>query len=111
MKIQLDTESKTIRIENDVLLSKLVETLNKILPNGEWKKFTLQTHTVIQHWHDPIIIEKYVQPYIPYKPWQPWYMLSSSQQLGKMTAEYKAENKNFAEAKLSLKSGTYNIEA
>ncbi len=32
MKIQVDTENKTIQLEKEVVLSKLIETLEKLLP-------------------------------------------------------------------------------
>jgi len=100
MKIQLDTTNKTIKLDEDVLLSKLVETLNKLLPNKEWHKFTLQTNTVFEHWTSPIYIEKYIKPYEPYNTWQPWYWSSSSINDNKVLCENKAE----------LKSGLYNVE-
>ena len=56
MKIQLDTENKTIKLGKDVVLSKLIETLEKLLPNGEWKEFTLETHTVIRQWSHPVVL-------------------------------------------------------
>lgn len=53
MKIQLDTTQKTIKIEEQVKLSKLVETLERLLPKGEWKEFTLETNTTISYWSNP----------------------------------------------------------
>jgi hypothetical protein len=104
MKIQLDTEKQTIKLEDSVLLSDLVKTLTRLLPNGEWKKFTLETHTVIEHWSSPIVIERYTKPY-----WQPWYYYSSNTNVSDSniaTAEYKSNSQSF-----NLKSGVYNIEA
>lgn len=34
MKLQLDTENKTIKLESTVELSKLVDTLEGLLPKG-----------------------------------------------------------------------------
>lgn len=103
MKLQLDTENKTIKLESTVELAKLVETLESLLPNGKWKEFTLQTNTTITYWQNPIVIEKYVSPR-PY--WQPWYR-----------PYYTASNKSNADYKVSpgshsmqLKSGVYNVE-
>ena len=101
MKIQFDTDNKTIKLESEVLLSKLVETLNKLLPNGEWKKFTLQTNTVIQHWSNPVVIREY--PTYPTYPRYPWYGMEVT--AGRHTAEYKVNNSS-----LELKSGVYNVE-
>ena len=112
MKIQLDTENKTIKLESEVVLSKLVETLGKLLPNGEWKKFTLQTNTVIQNWGSPIVIhDHYPRPY-----WQPWYVgttyyaksnVTNNALSMKSMGNLSARSGN---ADLSLKSGVFNVE-
>ena len=95
MKIQLDTTSKTVKIEEDVKISKLIEVLKKILPN-DWKYFTLETHTTITHWSAPIIIREY--PTYPSHPTYPWY--------------YSTGDISFkAETNYQLKSGVYNLEA
>lgn len=70
MKLQIDTAAKTIKLESNVQLKTLVETLDRLLPKGEWKEFTLETNTTITYWSSPTIIEKHY----PYQPWQyPWY--------------------------------------
>lgn len=65
MKIQIDTEQKTIKLEQGANLSKLLDFLEKIFPDGEWKGYTLETNTTIQHWVNPIVFEGH-RPY-------PWY--------------------------------------
>ncbi len=93
MKIQLDTSSKTIKIEENVKISKLIEVLKRLLPN-EWKDFTLETHTNINYWREPIIIREY--PHRPY--WEnPWYY------------QEKIGYGNKTTASCQLKEGTYNI--
>jgi hypothetical protein len=62
MKLQLDTENKTIKLEKDVVLSNLIETLEKLLPHGEWKEFTLETNTVIHQWSNPVVLPSVI-PY------------------------------------------------
>lgn len=102
MKIQLDTTNKTIKIEENILISKLINTLKGLLPNNEWKKYTLETHTVINNWGSPYIIKEipiYPRPYYPAYPTFPWYTT-----VGKTTTEYKVENQ------MSLKSGVFNVE-
>lgn len=96
MKIQLDTSQKTIKIENDVNLFELFNNLKKLLPDDEWKGFTLLTNTQITYWRDPI----YIQPIYKHYYEQPWYYCNST------TAEYKVNNNT----DYSLKAGTYNIE-
>ena len=94
MKIQIDTTSKTIKLEENVKLSALVETLDKFFPNQEWKEFTLETNTTISYWSNPVIIREYPRPY--YTPWygtEKVYMSSADR------------NSNY-----SLKAGIYNVE-
>jgi hypothetical protein len=85
MKIQLDTTNKTVKIEENVKVSKLIATLKKLLPE-DWKEFTLETHTTINNWGSPYIIKEY--PVCPTYPWYPWYCSSTN----------------------SLNSGVYNVE-
>lgn len=80
MRIQLDSEKKTIKIEGNVKLSELVKYLESLLPRdcklGYWKDYELETNVSITYWSNPIVIEKYT----PYKPWweyQPYYGTSS----------------------------------
>lgn len=70
MKIQLDTTDKVIKIDEAVNLGELTETLDKLLPGGKWKEFTLETNTQIKWNPNPIIIER--DPHRPYDsfPWE-----------------------------------------
>jgi hypothetical protein len=97
MKLQLDTEKKTIKLEQTVKLSDLVETLEKLLPDGQWKEFKLETNTVIRDWNTPIIIRERTYPTYPTYP---WYSTMKSQAIN-----FKAESAH------ALKAGTYNIES
>jgi hypothetical protein len=76
MKLILDTTEKTIKIEESVNLKDLFEMLERLLPNGDWKEFKLETNTSIV-WNNPspIIINPYVpSPFdVPYQPTYPWY--------------------------------------
>lgn len=68
MKIQLDTKNKVIKIESAVKLKELISVLQKLLPDNLWQQFTLEPNEVINHWTNPVIIErdpmtKYPQPY------------------------------------------------
>ena len=100
MKLQLDTENKTIKLESTVELSKLVDTLESLLPNGLWKEFTLEANTTITHWSQPYIIKE-VHGHEPYV--YPWW---------KDQITYMATNKNDANYSVGmLNAGKYNIEA
>lgn len=72
MKLQLDTDKKTIKIDESVKLTKLMQVVKKLLPNGEWQDFTLVTNTTIQQWTNPIIYKEYHST-LPYWWQQPWY--------------------------------------
>lgn len=80
MKIQIDTENKTIAIEEDVLLHDFYEQINGLLPGGLWREFTLKV-TKITEWKDPIVIDRpplreepqpHTQPWNPINPNFPW---------------------------------------
>lgn len=73
MKLQLDLDNKIIRLDEKVNLSDLYETLKKLLPQGEWKEFSIETNTTII-WSNPIIYP-YYQPTYPIKPF-PWYEIT-----------------------------------
>lgn len=66
MKLQLDTNSKTIKLEESINLGEFQELLEKILPNDQWKEYKLETNTTIS-WQSPIIIDRYNPA--PYYPW------------------------------------------
>lgn len=65
MKLQLDTKSKTIKLEESVNLGEFQETLERLLPDNQWKEYKLETNTIINNWSNPIIIDRYRQTY----PW------------------------------------------
>ena len=50
MKLQIDTENKTIKVDQNVLFSDLLKVLNKLLPK-EWKNYTLESNTTIYSWY------------------------------------------------------------
>ena len=103
MKLQIDTTNKKIRIEEEVNLLELTDTLERLLPDGQWKEFTLETQ-IITNWQQPIIIRDYApwqplinQPYIP-SPNYPWYT----------TCGDSTGNVELA-GNATLKDGVYNV--
>lgn len=56
MRLQLDTVAKTIKIEDDVNLNDLLALVKKLLPDNEWRKYSLSANVTIKSWSDPIII-------------------------------------------------------
>lgn len=97
MKLQLDTTNKTIKIEELVNLGELTETLEKILPNGLWKEFKLDTNVTVT-WGSPIVVKEYLPYKNPYAPF-PWITYGT----GITSEEFEASN-------YKLTNGTYNIE-
>ena len=86
MKLQIDTENKTIKVDENVLFSDLVKVLNKLLPK-EWKNYTLETNST-WYWYNPI----------PYYPSQPW-------RIGNVTYQSEGET-----VKGTVTSSVYNVE-
>ena len=56
MRIQLDTIKKTIKLDESIKFSTLIDTLKKLLPNNEWKQFTLEASSMINWTYHPFII-------------------------------------------------------
>jgi len=114
MKLQLDLDNKVIRIEDKVNLSELYDVLKKLFPQGEWKKFSIETNTKII-WNDPINIPIYpisiypnpcptpcpITPY-PYPWWGNPIIICDSN-----TANIDSNNYNIH---YTLNNGVYNIE-
>lgn len=90
MKIQLDTDAKTITVNETVNLKDLINLAKKILPNGEWQEFSLQVDVKKEINTIPIYIDRW--PYPNY----PWYT-------NQPCVNDTGENGN-------LNSGKYNIE-
>lgn len=70
MKIQIDTDSFEIKLEDEkVELEQLFNVLENLLPNGEWKRYALlQTNTILS-WTNPIYVEPYKQAYPQQDVW------------------------------------------
>lgn len=79
MKLQIDTEKKTIKIEEAVNLGAFYEVIKQLLPG--WELYTLLPE-VVTNWLNPIIIKPiYPDPWplTPWQPYQPWYTYCDSQ--------------------------------
>ncbi len=89
MKIQIDTNAKVIKIEdNNINLGELVKYLEKLLPKnhafGHWKEFSLETNTNIVNWNYPIVIDRWTPDPFPLNPYPsyPFYGTSGEINLG-----------------------------
>ena len=81
MKIHIDTENKTIKVEERVSLNELMQELAKIFPDGEWREWDLEPMVKeIINWYPnyptyPIIAD----PTCPTSPIYPfWYSTYTS---------------------------------
>ena len=55
MKIQIDTDRKTLRIEGDVYVTEFIAKVKSLFPNGKWKEYKLETNVEIV-WSNPIYL-------------------------------------------------------
>jgi hypothetical protein len=107
MKLQLDTTAKTIKVEGTVNLNELFIALKKLLPEGLWKQFSIESNTTIV-WTEPVK----VYPFYPYWPWwnpQPTIMYGST---GTTTPAGNNNNLTLSSGEITyaLNQGTYNVE-
>jgi hypothetical protein len=114
MKIQLDTISKTIKVEGNILLGEFIDKIKTILPKKEWKTFILIPEIVINNWTNPIVIPWVspvvpvypsvpVSPTIPIYPYYPWITCE--------TSETKYANGQISSGiTIEYNSGIYNID-
>lgn len=66
MKIQIDTNTKILKLEENTNLGDFVTALAKLFPDEEWKEYTLETNTIINNWVNPIIIDRWRYDYYPW---------------------------------------------
>jgi len=99
MKIQLDTDAKTIKIEESVNLNKLYEMLDKLLPRGAWKEYSLES-VVITNWSNPIWVEPMRTPVNPFPQWNEPFIYDQG----------PATTITGTDVNLDITKGVYNIE-
>lgn len=100
MKLQIDTDNKTIKVDDDVQFSELVEALEKLLPKGLWKDFTLQNER-IDWWNNPVIIKERIIENSPYWPSPIWIDTTTNKTPIDPNIVYCSNN---------MQSGIFNIE-
>lgn len=112
MKIQLDTTVKTIKLENSVKMSDLVDILEKLLPGGEWKEFSLDVSATIINWTTPYIVERKTYPSYPWH--QPWYCGTITPDPNVVYCSSAESNAKFGDGMSNsirqLQSGTFCVE-
>lgn len=64
MKLQINTDTKTITIETSVNLGELYEALFRMFPKFTWKEYSIIAVKTIEHWTSPVIV-----PWINRTPW------------------------------------------
>jgi len=101
MKLQINTTDKTIKIDSDVLLSVLFDTLEKLFPDEVWEEFTLKTSSTIVGWINLLAVP-WTRPYWPVESsrrwWEdrPWYEVT--------------DGGSSDEPEITLTAGTFNVE-
>ncbi len=106
MRLQIDTTQKTIKVEGKVNLLDLVETLERMLPDGVWKTFSLETDVQII-WSEPIKLV----PSWPYYPWwTPVMYYRTVTDSPTVTSPAYTLTTDGEEGLWTLTEGTYNIE-
>ena len=105
MKLQINTENKTIKIDSNILLSELFNALESLFPDGAWGELTLEVNSTIStNWANSIVIP-WVRPYWPAgtetpKRWwddRPWYNITYT-------------SSGSIEPQITLTAGTFNVE-
>ncbi len=68
MKARIDTNLKTIAIDEPIALDELVKFVQALFPD-EWQKWKVDTNVTVKWESNPIIVDRY-----PRQPWGPyWY--------------------------------------
>jgi len=102
MKLQIDTDNKTIKIEEKVNLFDLMNKLQMLFPNDTWKEYTLES-TQINNWSNPVYIQPYQQiwnqPY--YNPFEVYCGTSNT---------YQGPNLRGGVSTLSSSNTIHNVE-
>lgn len=62
MRLQIDTNAKTIKVEQTVKIKELISAIKKLLPE-EWEDYSLETGTVI-YWPSYPVIRYDSIPYV-----------------------------------------------
>lgn len=98
MKLQLDTKSKTITLEDDVEIKTLISTLKKMFPKNEWKDYKIKTNTTINNWSSPVIIRENINPWYWQRPHITW------------ASDWIVSNYEVKKEDYSINSGIFNCE-
>lgn len=117
MKLQIDTEAKTIKLEGNVNTEKLFRFLKGTFPKT-WGDFEICPEVINNTtWINPIYV-----PYTPIHHWRPYWayfpnntvnVLTSTTGLGAHTASsdnHNSINYSVSAGNVELKPGTYNIQ-
>lgn len=115
MKMQLDSEKKTIKIEGNVKLSDLVNHLESLLPKdcklGYWKDYELETNVYITYWSNPIVIRDYNRPWWEYIPSsQPYYTVGDYITSSDNSYTTNLTKNNFGTEQSNTYQFVYNLE-
>ena len=72
MKIQIDTTTKTIQIEESIKLEDFFKLLEELLPNNKWKEYTIIPYKIeINNPINPVYPINPIMPVYPINPVNP----------------------------------------
>lgn len=71
MKLQIDTENKTIKLDHSVNLEEFFDKVDALFPEDEWRDYTLETDVAFP-WTNPIVIRDLQPPVYPHP--YPWWI-------------------------------------
>jgi hypothetical protein len=100
MKIQLDYDTKTITLVDDVKLKEFFNKIKTLLP--DWKDWNLNAQTVI-NWNNPIRIPYYPDP-------TPWWLRGTWVTTGAVVTLDGDCNTVTDGVVTDITSGVYNLE-
>lgn len=66
MKLQIDTDNKTVTIDETLNLGELLDALYVMFPKFAWREYAIVPVKVIEHWTSPVIIPWIQQPVLPW---------------------------------------------
>jgi len=70
MKLQIDTFTRRVRIEEEVNLYRLFEIINAVFPDKSWVDFTIESSPIVANeWVNPIVIDGIVHNIDTNHPW------------------------------------------
>lgn len=116
MRISINTDDKTVKLDSRENLGKLFILLEKMLEN--WREYDIEANTTIVNWSNPIIIDRYPYWKQPYYYTNVSYAGNTSNNASSVSVPITGGSNSFHNTKESSNTvfisgtadGTYNLE-